>query len=303
MPALAKILTKTAVDTSIKGLLKKYFKEERENPKLDPKTSFVRASGLAYLCPREEVLTYLLDHKTRSRTTDTATMLTFSHGHGLHYAVQNKVLAGLGILVGSWICLGCGHMHGKPQQNKALIEFLVTRPEVCDQVRDGVKCVSTEFLFHELHFRDDVYRIGGHPDGFLKMAGLPGLGILEVKSISDWGMDEKNQDNALNAPLSEHIIQANIYMWLTRTEWTKFFYWNKSKDNLAGIIEHTIQKDDEIISRIQLMLKGMWAGMETGDLPKRLRKCTSVESKRALKCPMAAVCFSNDDKLVNRPVQ
>ena len=69
---------------------------------------------------------------------------------------------------------------------------------------------SDNSLFQEQWIIYPQYRLRGHPDGFLRMAGMPGLGILEVKSISPRGAWEIRSCAKL-----DHVVQAQCYMWVT----------------------------------------------------------------------------------------
>jgi len=291
--SLGDLVKKAVPTTSIKSMISKKFIEDRPLPPLRLEDdAYVRSSGLGYLCAREEIICNALniDHRRNKFTSDS--MLTLVHGTALHWAIQNKILPELNILLGQWSCLECGLKHGLPTGTQALEDFLIKRPAKCN----NTKCNSTEFQYCELHFKDPDYRIGGHPDGFLKMDGLEGLGLLEVKSV--------NQENAIKAlagPFEEHIIQAHVYMWLTRVNWTKFIYWDKAGRGVSSIIEHTVNKDQKIIDEIKLFLKSLWDGIETKQLPtKPFLLDQKNENKAKIKvidasnCPKAKKCIVSD---------
>lgn len=276
------------VDTSLRSMIAKHFVESRKLKYVSKeRDSYFRASGLGYICNREEVLCNLLKVDDRKQKHTVDSMLTFAHGHGLHYAIQNKVLPATDTLIGTWICLECGNIFGKPESGKELGEMLAPQPKYCN------KCDGNDFYFKELYFKDDVYRIGGHPDGFLKIPGMDGVGLLEVKSVHRF-----NAAKAQEAPFEEHIVQAHVYMWLARVTWAKFIYWNKEGAGLSALIEHTIYRDDNLINNIKTVLESIWKGIDTQTLPKRVL-CSDQGCSRASRCLVSAECFGNTNKLVN----
>lgn len=292
--SLGSLVQETIKTSTLKDLIRKNFKESRAIlPLREEDDAYVRASSLAHLCPREEVLCNLLNVTNRMDRKNADSMLTLMHGVALHWALQNKILPTLGdILVGQWSCLNCGTVYGDPGGGKSLSSSLVPRPKVCSN--KNMHCNSTDFQYLELHFKNPEYRIGGHPDGFLKMDGMPGLGILEAKSVSS-----ENALKVINMPFFDHVVQAHIYMWLTRTEWATFLYWDKGERGLTNsIIEHTIYKDEELIEKIKDDLKSIWEGIKTKTLPERNPKiCEEETCTRAKKCVVSSICFNSDRKI------
>ncbi len=303
--SLGTLAAETMSPATLKGMITKMFKEERLVPPLRLEDdAYVRASGMAYLCPREEVICNILNVETRKSKFPADSMLTLTHGTALHWALQNKILPELGVLLGQWSCIGCGTVYGVSNGSQALSEFLIKRPDSC--TKPG--CDSKEFQYCELHFKDETYRIGGHPDGFLSIPGMPGLGLLEAKSASS-----ENAYKAETSPFMEHIVQINIYMWLTRLNWAKFLYWDKGGRGVSALIEHTVYRDDELINEIKKTLKSIWDGIETKTLPDKFtglctdHRCTCAKGHslcgdrkctRAKKCQVADICFANTNKIL-----
>lgn len=268
----------------LKAFLKANLRERRVKLPLAP-GGYLRASGLAELCPREEVLSGLLGIE-REGTHGAGDLLTFDHGHGLHWALQNHVLPAVGVLYGTWICLECGARAGRVPEGATirvedgvppspLARFLVTRPAVC-------RCGSEEFHYRELRFVAPEYGTGGHPDGFIMLPSRDSLGVIEAKSTAlPWEVRD--------APNFTHVIQLQVYFWFTGLTWGKILYWNKAGTGLDALIEHTIERDDATIDNVKAMLREVWGALEGGPVPKAV--CQSPEAPRAKRCPVAVPCF------------
>jgi len=141
-------------------------------------------------------------------------------------------------------------------------------------------------LYIEQHVKDKKYRLMGHPDGFLRMEGFPGLGVLEVKSISSRGAWEVR-----GCPKLDHVTQAQCYMWMTGCRWGKVLYWDKGSNGISALIEHTVEYDEDHVEAIQNMVRDIWTGVENPDtkLPERI--CASPECNRAELCSSVEECF------------
>ena len=260
---------------TIKDLLETYERREKTPPLTVE--SFVRASGFYKLCAREEVLRSV--HAVeREDIVSPALQLTFDHGTALHWVLQNVTLPKLGVLLGKWFCLDCGAVYGVVNFHVTTpLEAAVHRPEKCCQE-------SGNFRFEEYDLIDDQYRITGHCDGFLGLSGYEGLGILEAKSIGTsqvWKIK--------NAPKVEHVLQAQIYMWLTGAKWAIVLYWEKGGYGTKSIKEYYVDRDESIIAKVKATLQSMWTGMAGGATPDRI--CLNAECERALGCPVRVQCF------------
>jgi hypothetical protein len=150
--------------------------------------------------------------------------------------------------------------------------------------------VFVGFIYNEIMFEDESIRINGHPDGFLKIPGLPGLGLLEAKSIGMRGGLEIRK-----APNIGHVIQAQTYMMLTGLKWAKILYWQKSENGLNALVEHLVNYDQGTIDGIRAMVSSIWRALSTGELPERI--CEVASCNRAKECAMAEACFANAERL------
>jgi len=265
---------------SLKKLIKEDYAVVEDIPYL-VKDSWVRSSGFPMLCPREEVL--CSTHKVERTWEINADLnLIFQHGHGLHHQLQNEILPSVGVLRGKWVCQGCGAMHGGPVDPKARVEtWAEPKPEGCPD------CSGKEFLFHEVKMFNEDHRVSGHCDGFLELDGVPGMGIVEGKSIGQgWQVQ--------NVPKLDHVIQLQTYLWLADLQWGIILYWQKGVNGVGALIEHFVERDEDTIDNIKATLKSIWNGVETGELPDKV--CETSTCKRAKSCAVRNQCFGITDE-------
>lgn len=267
---------------SLKQILRDRLTTQRTTPPLTA-DGWLRASRLADMCPRAEALCARL-RLVRTETIEAPLALTFAHGHGLHWALQHHILPEVGVLVGQWRCLRCARLHGgvDPTGQTPAIEQHLRRPAAC------AGCGQTEsrdWQYVEQQLTNEEYRIGGHPDGFLVVPGMPGYGILEAKSAG-----AKTIEDVKSMPRMEHVIQCHVYMWFTGFQWAKILYWDKAGQGLGALYEHTVERDPETIELIQRAIRLLWAGVRGDVLPPRI--CTSPEAGPARKCGACGPCFA-----------
>jgi len=250
----------------------------------------MRASSLPYTCARAMVLASKHDIELPD-VIDTNLLLTFDHGSGLHYALQNIILPKVGALRGKWFCTKCGKRYGgNTAGNFGVVEeeFQVLRPESPCEV-----CKGEEYQYEEQFWINEAYRLTGHNDGFLDplALGLPedkGLGVLEVKSISP-----RRAPEIKDVPDFAHAVQCQTYMWLTGCQWGIILYWVKGVYGINALVEHYMSYDEDTVESLKTMTMSIWEGIETGELPERI--CTSPDCKRAEECPLVNECFEEQD--------
>lgn len=277
----AKVLKKSAETVgALKPVIRLHLAESRVVPALNDK-SVLRVSSLASMCPREEVLAAKCEF-VREDSVDADLGLIFAHGKALHHVLQNEVLANTGALVGIWRCVECAKQFGKLEPPISTTQTLVPKPKMCDG------CGCKEFLYREQYFKNEEYRVGGHPDGFLVLQGMRGLGIVECKSISSRRAWEVKQ-----TPDIGHVIQAQCYMWLTGLSWAKILYWEKGGQGFSALFEHSIERDEDAIDGVKAMIASIWKGIEAeGALPERI--CATKDCPRAGKCALKNICFETE---------
>lgn len=273
--ALADVV-RTAVGghSLIKAISTVYRRDEDVHP-LKP-GDWIRASSVPHLCAREEVLCSLRGIP-RKNIIPPETNLIFLHGTALHWAVQNELLPRLGVLLGVWRCHECGQTYGSYDMAPANVSL---RPDDC------LRCGCHDFTYVEVYLKNNTYRVHGHVDGLLRIPGLLGPGLLEVKSIGDRFFHEVRE-----RPMIAHIIQVHIYFWLLGPEfqWAKVLYWNKGGSGLAALREHLVERDEQTIFAIQAAITSIWKGVEEGVLPDRI--CATATCPRAARCAVTERCF------------
>lgn len=262
--------------TSLLGVLEERLGTQRKKPPLHPDNNWARASAVPSMCAREEVLC-ALHGVERDDNVDASLNITFLHGTSLHWGVQNRLLGPLGILYGTWKCANCAVVYGK-QQSHAPSGWEIQMPKTCSS------CSGTEFSYVEPEFSDPELKLTGHCDGFIRLPGMDGFGILEVKSIGERGAREIQ-----NTPQIGHTIQTHVYMHFTGLKWGKILYWQKHESGLRSLVEHHVDRDEETILMVKQMLSSLWTGIETGSLPERI--CANNTCPRAKSCSIVDLCF------------
>jgi hypothetical protein len=256
------------------------FATKREVPPLAP-GDYIRISSLSSMCAREEILRSL-HGVTRYDNVEPDLNLIFAHGSGLHYTLQNNILPVLDMLYGRWTCLSCGQHYGGSalslEKDVSLESLVVLRPDKC-------ACGGLEFLYRELHYSSAQYRLTGHPDGFIRIPQYDGLGVLEAKSISTKGAWEVR-----SCPRMDHVVQAQMYLWVTGLNWAQILYWDKGTNGTAGLVEHHIERDDETIEQVLSLIRSIWEGIASKALPDRI--CMASACPRAVKCSVTSKCFA-----------
>ena len=277
--SFASIIRDNTGTGSLIRLIEDGFQRNEVKPPLNPQRDYLRASGIPSMCPREEVLCAMHGIQ-RPDTVDAGLNVTFLHGTSLHWGVQNVLLGPLGVLYGAWRCDECAFIHGEQNSNKRFEEWAVKRPDICEF--DG--CKSRAFTYVEASFRNDSLRLTGHSDGFLVLPGLPGMGILEVKSVGQKSAREIEQ-----APQIGHIVQAHVYMMFTGFKWGKILYWKKGDFGMKALVEHHVERDEEMIENIRASVQSVWSGIQSKELPERI--CANDGCPRARACAAVCQCF------------
>ncbi len=264
----------------------------REDSKKHPLRveDWVRVSSLSFLCAREETLC-AFKKVIRTDTVTSDLQVVFEHGHALHWGLQNRVMPRLGVFHGMWRCAGCGWLEGGQEEPWVFGTFTAEqfaakqkpRPHACP--RCGLVLNEDTCIYLEQTFHHEGHRLSGHSDGFLVIDGLPGMGLLEAKSINPRGASEVRA-----CPKLDHVIQAHCYMWLTGLRWAKILYWDKGGFGVSSFVEHTIDYDETTIERVEELLSEMREGLRTGVLPARI--CENRTCTRAKQCEVVNHCFA-----------
>jgi len=294
--ALIDLVRKQKKTASAHELIEKALREEvRIHNPLRPE-SWLRVSSIGGVCPRQEVLASRMN-VVRQEGISPDLGMVFAMGHALHWGMQNIVMPATGRFVGSWRCTWCGEIYG------SLKEGLMARPDRC--VRCGAHAGevprvnnkpdydvrSDAFVFMEEWVGDHGYMIGGHPDGYF-VDGDPAnftdddVIVLEFKSCS-----ESNYAKYKKAPDFMHVIQAQVYLWLTGFRRGKIIYVNKGKFGMEGVVEHDISYDEESVSLVKAAIKEIREGLSGGKIPDR-EACADSNCPRANACEVSKACFT-----------
>lgn len=170
----------------------------------------------------------------------------FNNGHHVHYRLGGD-LQRTTMLKGVWRCSYDSPDHPLPATYGADEKLGIKKPDACS-------CGFNKFNYEEVGFLDDDTMIGGHVDAVLDLRGFDINGkhvpddapiedshmIVDFKSIRWEGF--KN----LTEPKSGHIIQMQIYLYLSGLKFGKFLYENKNDQNFKQFL---VVRDDEIIAR------------------------------------------------------
>ena len=152
-----------------------------------------RASQMATLCVRFHVIGSM-ENLSKKEWSSLNSRLIFGMGNGLHYWIQNTDdLFEDPMRVGWWKCLACGntsHFGYRPKNN-------------CKKC--GASKKAFEYREHWMKLPGE-YPISGHPDLFLAFPGYI-FRVCELKTING------NAFESLKAPLAEHEMQVQTYMW------------------------------------------------------------------------------------------
>lgn len=285
---------KWVVGDSLTKLIREEISERRAAPTIGPKTKF-RASGVAKLCMREEALCWR-DGVRREEEIDADLWLTFQHGHGIHWVLQHNVLPALrdkGVkLWGIWTCgnRDCSDPRaaqpGSPLLAKhfgcAVGEKAFPYPDYCPV------CGCESFDYEEITMEDQYFT--GHCDGVIEVPWMETPGVFEAKTISDRGFI-----GAKAAPLQDHVIQVNLYMHMLGLKWATILYWNKGGRGVNALAEHTVTRDDALITSLYKGvddLRNYLEDREGAPLPERI--CATKGCPRASRCAVSEVCFAEE---------
>lgn len=291
--ALSTLVRRKEVVSSVIPLIDNVLSEERSRPPLSA-DSWLRVSSIGGLCPREEVLCAKYNI-ARDDKIDGASGLNLQFGNAIHWLFQNKAMGPTGKFLGSWRCTYCGSVYGSRK------ERLIPLPVEC-------KCgaISGEhkrvlgrptgngmvhaFIYVEEWLGNEEYRIGGSPDGQMTF-GDPvnyvndDLVLLEFKSTN-----ESNYRKYKTAPDFMHVVQVQMYMWLTGYTQAKIIYLNKNGRGTRGITEHDLPRDQEVVDRVLSAISLVRSEIATGVVPER-NVCSNRYCQKAFHCPVRDLCF------------
>jgi hypothetical protein len=255
---------------------------------LDSGTPVFRASRMASMCAREEVLASLYE-VNRVDQVDAVTRTIFDTGNVLHDMVRAYLGRG-GVLAGAWRCEnGCAPVAGNGRR---------LAPKAC------AACGGARFRYVEEYASDGTHLLGGHCDGFLYFgststaddhgATVVPTAILEIKSIG-----ARSMSRVVSAPYNAHFLQAQAYMWLFGLARAKVLYvakdWSAAKEQIRSLvlpfIEHDVSRDEAAIEALKAKCLDVIRGIRSRTVPPRV-VCQSRSDPKAKNCQLAARCFA-----------
>lgn len=142
-------------------------------------------------CPREVALIDILGIKQKDEYISTSLQVAFDQGESLHQLARNTWLRGSAI--GSWKCSHC----------KTILAFRKAPKHNC------AVCGGKNWDYLEENFISQTCDASGSLDILIDV-GQPKYLLTEIKTM------DKDQFKKLLAPLAEHRIRTNFYMWLVR---------------------------------------------------------------------------------------
>mgnify|MGYP001566258754 FL=1 len=233
-----------------------------------------RASGVYYLCPRQEA--YRLAIPAIERGFDAKSIMIFDVGHAVHKWFQEQYLGPMGILVGHWDCPKCQHQ----------IRTLVPVRSVCPRCQ-------TLMTYTELELTLPGTGVIGHTDGLI--AYRQSLWVLDIKTINKEGMA------ALSHPIEANVYQLQGYVSAVEP--------SLGLRVVGGILlyickDNSTMKDFEIAPDPAVLLDiQRKVDISQQIIQRRLpadprsyqRECSSKTCYRARGCAWAAKCFSDPE--------
>jgi hypothetical protein len=251
---------------------KKNIRREQEVLPLQP-DSWIRASGIGWMCPREEVLC-ARHGVVRKEVVGPDTMWTYDVGTGMHWVMQNLVLGPRGLITGCWRCRACGAEQGGYEDHK-----LLAYPEHCPACEDPV----LGFEYVEMRVADEELRVHGHVDGFHPN----GDDTWEFKTSNSYAM--KAIKSGVIWPA--YVEQADTYMEMSDRKRTRMVFIDKDKTTIAQAWHQVILPRSKsrwtAVRRKVLVLR---EGLSGGKLPGKV--CATKTCNRAEGCSVVKQCFA-----------
>ena len=240
---------------------------------------YMHLSSLIGACPREHAISQQYARDTPVSTTTWGSMkMVWAIGRAVEKHIRDSVIKARNFvgIYGVWTC-ACGESYYEG-------EYL--GPNRCRICRKSVN------RYKEPALRNDFGMVVGSPD--ITMIEMGHIVAVEIKSMN------KEQFDALEDPLADHILQACGYRWLY--EYLGFKVHDKviimygRKDFKFGGT-HSVYKEYHVdyrpwaaqIEQMMTIGRQVANSYETGILPPRT--CENVTCTRAKSCTRTVLCF------------
>lgn len=264
---ISRLLQKTGVvEARFKLLLEaeKRLSSER-NVSIPEVNTPYRISGLARMCPREQVLR--ARHRVPKREIiDARLRRTFDVGHAFHSLIQNEWFGEWGWLWGEWKCGHCPRV------------VLGFRPRQCECGHPA------EFRYVEPVIFDSEHNLTGHCDGIIQWGGKKY--VVEFKTCNS----QVFQFMIRNNPMSDHLDQVNLYMHYLNVAQGFVVYFCKED---ASWREFEVRYDRVRVDGLLKKIRVTNAALADPQIPVPPREmCSTDTCSRAKVCSTRKLCFS-----------
>lgn len=273
------------------GILIPAIRRHFDDRPVRPDDGYLHSSQAKDYCPRMAIIAEAFEVHLPVFKPGLQLSVTFDIGHAVHSRLQNEILGTAGVIIGQWECLRCGSIAGGQIPSNWL-----PRPDICGG------CGTSEFRFKESRAVDKKYLLIGSLDGGLKLPTGEIIG-LEIKTVSKAVFD------GLAGALSEHILQANIYLSLFGLHRQLFLYVSKGWHGLGErvmrsgegikcgpLFETMMEANPLVINTLraqreqEFAARNAWqAGHEA--YPDPLPVCNQKTASRVKSCPCAELCW------------
>ncbi len=172
----------------------------------------------------------------------------FGNGHSMHDRWRQYIEA-TGMLRGRWEC--SSHTHDEPKIYGAGDALGCLRPGTCD-------CGGVDFRYREVGFSNAETLLGGHVDAILDLGciypDMTDKPDAERNIVVDFKSMNMFEFKKLKAPTKEHIVQMQLYLYLSGVKEGRFLYENKNDQDVKEFIVPRDQNFiDENVKKAKLL--------------------------------------------------
>lgn len=149
-------------------------------------------------------------------------------------------------------------------------------------------CINKQarWLYNEYPVCNMDFRIKGTADLVLKTSDNKTI-IVDHKNTNGENFIRLKEGSAM--PPQSYKVQLQLYMLAINADMAVLNYINTQKPNQE--LQFTIMPSPYIANRLKLIIQEFNNFVDKKLIPDRIEECTSRESPRACKCPLASFCF------------
>lgn len=280
------------------------------------KIDIIRASGLAYLCPREFVFNYWAP--TANRSFDIRGQFLMGVGTYLHEVIQNTVLGPMGVLKGVWNKWHeNGMLHWVPESDGrgGNVHHVGFHPDPQRTLHEVSNQQQLTWRYQEYTVADHHLRLYGHLDGIVSVPRIeflsasmalmkadPNRCLAELYGVPE-GDEQKLEIKTTGSFLYKGIrtandiadwykMQSNIYQRMYDGGSVKgAIFWYVNRDSMdSKMIPYWFEKSwwDQAVNKIRVI----WEAIRDRTLPEAFKACRLPTDSRAKKCVFRDFCFN-----------